>query len=411
MGLFSKIFSGFRRREIYKYFESLSNYTPVFTTFDGGIYEMELTRAAIHSFANACGKLKPEIHGAAHANLEKILQYQPNPYMDTSKFLYRLATIFSVKNNAFIVPLMDDGGEITGYYPVLPVNAEVLEIEGAAFIRFTFANGERAAIEYSEVGHLTQFQYKDDFFGSDNEPLKNTLQLIHTQNQGIENAVKNSAVVRFLARIANKIAPERVKIERDRFAEENFTAANKSGLIVHDATFTDFTPIESKPYTVNPAQMKLINENVFNYFGVNEKILQNSFDGDQWNAFYQGKIEPFALRLSLALTNMTYTQRELAHGNKIVLTSNRLQHTSDKTKMEFSTSLVDRGIVTPNEARDLWGLSPVEGGDVRIVRREYVEADKLGLRDLAIKQELGKETNPEDLEPENKEGEEDAANS
>ena len=406
MGLFSNIFGNAKKKAVYKYFESLSSYAPAFTTFDGGVYEMELTRAAIHAFANACSKLKPEVHGVAYESLAKTLQFQPNPYMDTSKFLYRLATIFSVKNNAFIVPITDKYDRITGYYPVLPSDAELLDIDGVAYMRFTFATGERAAIEYSRVGHLTQFQFQDDFFGSDNSAMKHTLQLIHTQNEGIVNAVKNSAVVRFLAKIANKISPEKIEEERDRFAERNFTAKNKSGLIVHDATFTEFVPIESKPYTVNAAQMKLINENVFNYFGVNEDILQNKFDGDKWNAFYQGKIEPFAIRLSLALTNMTYTQREIAHGNRIAMTTNRLQHTSDNTKMEFSTSLVDRGVVTPNEARELWGLSAIKGGDIRIIRRDYVEADKMGLRDLEIKENLSAETKPD----ETIEGEDDANN-
>ena len=406
MGLFSNIFRSPKQREVYKYFESLSAYTPVFTTFDGGVYEMELTRAAIHAFANACSKLKPEVSGAAYQNLQNILQFQPNPYMDTSKFLYRLATIFSVKNNAFIVPIEDRYGSTTGYYPVLPSDAEIVDVDGVAYIRFTFANGDRVAIEYSKVGHLTQFQYQDDFFGSDNAAMKHTLQLIHAQNQGIVNAIKNSAVVRFLAKIANKLAPEKVIEERDNFAKNNFSADNQSGLIVHDATFAEFTPVESKPYTVNAAQMKLIQDNVHNYFGTNENILQNKFDEDGWNAFYSGKIEPFVIRLSLVLTNMTYSRKELSHGNRIDLTTNRLQHVSSKTKMEFSTSLVDRGVVTPNEARELWGLAAIDGGDTRIIRRDYVEADKMGLRDLETLQNL--ETDPTANEP--TEGEDDANN-
>jgi len=402
VGLFSKLFGGIKKSEVCKYFEGLSSYTPVFTTFDGGVYEMELTRAAIHAFANACSKLNPEIHGTSYESLKNVLQFQPNPYMDTAKFLYRIATIVSVQNNAFIVPMLDDGESIVGYFPILPSDAEVMEVDGVAYMRFTFANGDRAAIEYSKVGHITQFQFEDDFFGSDNSPIKHTMQLIHTQNEGIKNAIKNSAVVRFLARIAQKLDPKKVEAERDLFAERNLTNKNQSGLIVHDATFTDLTPIESKPYTANPAERKLIRENVFYYFGVNEKILQNNFTGEEWAAFYSGKIEPFALRLSLVLTNMTFTKRAIAHENRITLTSNRLQHMSDSAKMEFSTSLVDRGIVTINESREVWGLAPVEGGDVRITRREYVEADKMGLRDLELKKELG-------LEVEKTEGSEDDA--
>ncbi|MEG2295879.1 MAG: phage portal protein, partial [Oscillospiraceae bacterium] len=81
-------------------FKTLSAYTPFFTSYDGGLYEMELTRAAIHSFACACSKLKPEFTGEAYKNLEQTLQFKPNPFMDTTKFIYRIATILAVNNTA-----------------------------------------------------------------------------------------------------------------------------------------------------------------------------------------------------------------------------------------------------------------------------------------------------------------------
>ncbi|MCL1924538.1 MAG: phage portal protein, partial [Defluviitaleaceae bacterium] len=386
MGLWDKLFGGRGRNEtaeteVHNYFKALTAYTPVFTTWEGGLYEAELTRAAIHSFANSASKLKPEIQGSAYKSLANTLQFKPNPFMNTSQFLYRIATILSVNNNAFIVPLEDEYSNITGYYPILPSNVEVIDIGGVAYLRYTFESGERAVIEYSRVGVITSHQFKDDFFGSDNSAVKPTLQLINIQNQGIINAVKNSANIRFLARIANKIKPEAIKEERERFAAENFSEDNTSGLIISDATFADLKQVESKPYTVNAAQMKLINENVYNYFGINENILQNKFTEEEWNAFYQGKIEPFAIQLSLALSNMTYTERELAHGNKIVLTTNRLQYVSNNTKMQISTQLFDRAIVSLNDARDLWGLAAVNNGDKRYIRREYTEIDFLNSND------------------------------
>jgi HK97 family phage portal protein len=404
VGLFSKLFGNRLKRELDSYFKTLTAYTPVFTTFDGGIYEMELTRAAIHSFANSCSKLKPEIHGSAYKNLERVLQFAPNPFMDTSKFLYRIATILSVNNNAFIVPIEDIEGNITGYYPILPSNVEVMDREGVAYLRFTFATGERTAIEYSKVGHLTQFQFDDDFFGNSNAPLKHTLNLIHAQNEGIVNAVKNSAVIRFIGRIATTLKPDDLKKERERFSEENLSNKNETGFMVYDSKFADVKQLENKPYTVNAAQMKLINENVFNYFGISESILQNRFTEDEWAAYYQGKIEPFSIQLSLALTNMTFTRNELAHGNRIELTTNRLQHASNRTKMEFSTSLIDRGVVVPNEARELWGLPEIEGGDERIIRRDYVKAAMMDMRDREIQENLNSTTETE----ENTGGENDA---
>ncbi len=378
MGLFEKIFGRRQQKiEVQNYFKTLSAYTPVFTNYNGGLYEMELTRAAVHAFALACSKLKPEMMGTARKTLGKRLQYRPNPYMDTSKFLYRLATILACNNNAFIVPMEDEMGLIQGYYPLLPEQCEVVDVNGEAYLRYTFSNGQRAAIEFARVGVINQFQYTDDFFGEDNKALYPTMQLIHTQNQGIINGVKNSANIRFLAKIANILNPEDIKKERNRFTEDNLSADNKSGMIIYDGKFADLKQVESKPFVVNSAQMAQINENVFNYFGVNAAILQNKFTEDEWNAFYEGKIEPFAIQLSLVMSNMTFTPAQIERGNGIMFSANRLQYASNQTKLNVSTQLFDRGLLTRNGVMDIWNMPRVEGGDKYYIRKEYAEVSKL----------------------------------
>ena len=379
MGLFEKIFpKQEKEKQVDSYFKTLNAYTPAFTNYSGGLYEMELTRAAIHSFANLCSKLKPEIQGSAYKNLEKILQFKPNPYMDTSKFIYRLATILSVNTTAFIIPLYaEDYETIIGYYPILPQRTEVVEVGGDAWLRYTFANGNKAAIELSRVGILTQYQYKDDFFGDGNEALMPTLNLLDIQKQGIEEGIKQSAMIRFMAKLGTVSRPEDIKRERDRFSADNLSSDNLSGVMMFDSRYSEVKQLDSKPFIVDAEQMKIIQENVFNYFGVNQKILQNNFSEDDWNAFYEGKIEPFSLQLSLVMSNMTFTQKELAFGNQIIFTSNRMQYASNKTKLEVSTQLFDRGILSQNQIMDIWNMAHVADGDKRYIRREYTEVDKL----------------------------------
>lgn len=351
---------------------------------------MELTRAAIHAQASLCSKLKPEITGTAYKHLERKLQYKPNPFQDTAGFLYRLSTILDVRNNAFIVPIEDELGCITGYYPVMPENCEVLEYEGAPYLRYTFSNGQRAAIEFEKVGILNKFQYRDDFFGEDNAALKPTMQLIHTQNQGIINGVKNSASIRFLAKIANMIKPEDISAERKRFTEENLSADNQSGMIIYDNKFSDLKQIDSKPFTVNALQMSQIKENVFQYFGTNENILQNKFSEDEWNAYYEGRVEPFAIRLSLVMSNMTFSERQLGFGNAITWTANRLQYASNQTKLNISTQLFDRGLLNRNGVMDIWNMAHVEGGEEYWIRKEYAKVSEIGKgEDDASLQETG----------------------
>ena len=379
LGLIDKLFpKKAQEKEVEGYFKTLTTYNPAFTSYAGGIYEMELTRAAIHSFASLASKLKPEIQGSAYKNLEKTLQFKPNPWMDTTKFIYRLATILSVDTTAFIIPLYArDYETIVGYYPLLPQRTEIVEVSGEPWLRYEFSNGQRAAIEFDRVGILTQYQYKDDFFGSSNKAMNPTLSLLDMQKQGMEEGIKQSAMIRFMAKLGQALRPEDIKKERERFSADNLSADNNTGVMMFDAKYSDVKQIDSKPFIVDAEQMKLIQTNVYNYFGVNEDILQNKYDEETFNAFYEGKIEPFALQLGLVMSNMTFTTKELAFGNQIMFSSNRLQYASNKTKLEVSTQLFDRGILDTNQIMDIWNLPHVKDGDKRYIRREYTEIDKI----------------------------------
>ena len=379
MGLLDKIFTRpAQSKQVEGYFKTLNAYSPSFTTYHGGLYEMELTRAAIHSFATLCSKLKPEIQGSAYKNLEKTLQFKPNQFMDTTKFIYRLATILSVDTTAFIIPLYgEDYKTIVGYYPILPQRTELMQFNGEPWIRYTFSNGEKAVMEFDKVGVLTQHQYKNDFFGDGHNALSPTLGLLDMQKQGMEEGIKQSAMIRFMAKVGQTLRPEDIAKERTRFSDDNLSSDNLTGVMMFDAKYSDVKQIDSKPFIIDADQMKLIQTNVYNYFGTNEKILQNSYSEEEFNAYYEGKIEPFSLQLSLVMTNMTFTSHERAFGNQIYFTSNRMQYASNATKLQVSTQLFDRGILTTNQVNDIWNMMPVEGGDKRYIRREYIEVDKL----------------------------------
>jgi len=359
------------------YFSTLSAYTPSFTSYSGGLYEAMQTRAAIHAFANHCSKLKPEVVGSGNPQLKRLLQYKPNPYMTTSQFLYRVATIFACTNNCFIVPLYSEmTDDITGFYPLMPNRTELVHVNGEPYLRYSFANGQKAAIEYSKVGHITQMQFDHDFFGASNaEALKPTLDMIHIQNQGIVEAVKNGASLRFLAKLAQTLKPSTLDAERRALRESNLSAENNGGFLLVDAKYEDVKQINSQPYVVDEKQMDLIQRNIHNYFGTNDHILQNSYSEDEYNAWYESKIEPFAVQLGMALTNMTFTDREVSFGNEIMFSANRLQYASTASKLAITQQLFDRGIMSQNDVCDVWQLPHVEDGDRRFIRGEYINTD------------------------------------
>lgn len=380
MSLFDFIFKNRPKVDDRKYqgvFKLLNGYTPVFTTRGGGIYESELIRAAIHIRSTHISKLKVEIMGAAKPALQSKLKHGPNQFQTWSQFLYRLNTILDVHNTAFICPVYDQYGEPSGIYTPLPSRCEVVQYGNTPYLRYHFSNGDVAAVELAYCGIMTKYQYKHDLFGESNASLFPTMELIDIQDQGIKEGVKSAASYRFMAQYSTFSKVEDLAKERKRFTAENFARdAESGGILLFPNTYQNIQQINSKPWIVDADQMKIIKANVFEYFNVNEDVLESKAFGDAWAAFYEGVVEAFAIQFSEVVTKMLYTFREQSQGNAIMATSNRLQYMSSSEKLNMCSQMLDRGIITRNDAREIWNLPPVEGGDVFVIRGEYYNADE-----------------------------------
>ena len=377
MGAFGKLFGKIKvKKQLGAFFELLDGYTPVFNTYDGGVYEMELTRACIHTFASHCSKLQPVVTGPDSKGIQTILDGKPNMFMTCSQFLYKVATIYETQNTCFIVPVLDSFDRIVGYYPVMPNTTELREQNGAPFLVYTFGNGEKAAIELERVGVVSKFLYGHDFMGENNSALEPTLQLLSTQVQGISEGVKNSASFRFMATVSNFTKGKDLAAERKQWVQDNL-GPDAGGLALFPNTYTGVQQVQTAAKVVDPEQMKIIENRVYTYFGNNEKVLLNQATGDDWSAYYEGKIEPFTVQLSQAMTAMSYSHNERTRKNGIVWTANRLQYATNNEKLQISSQMFDRGILSVNQVMDIWNLPHVEDGDKRYIRKEYTEISQL----------------------------------
>ncbi len=388
MGLLEKIFGKKADEAPPKasgYFSTLSSYAPVFTTYDGGVFEMALTRAAVNAIATQCSKLEPFVTGAANRQIESALRQKPNPYMDKTKFLYRTCAILEAKTTCFVFPMRDAYGRINGFYPALPSTAAAYSVQGELWYEIRFPNGQSVLEPATNVGVLTKVQLENELFGDGNRAIEPTMQLIDAQNQAINSAIENSASIDWLVKVAGQSRPEDIAAKRDEFAAGNLSKSNTTGVMAYDNTWENVTPIDRKQYTVDAEQMKLIENNVFNYFGVNEEILQNKFNEDVWNAFYESKVEPFQQQLSLVLTNMTYSDRERAQGNAISFMSSAIDYMSNQTKATLCQSMTDRGAMNADEFRAKFGMPPVPDGMGQqfAIRGEYILAANLATNTVA----------------------------
>ena len=374
MGLFEKIFPKKNQALVGSRWEPLTAYKAMFSAWGGDIYESELVRSAIDCLARNSAKLRPEFTGAAKQKLIRQLKNKPNEFQSWYQFLYRLRTIYEIQNNAIIVPMLDKYDQVTGIFPVLPSSCEVVEYKGVEYLRYHFSNNQVGAIELSRCGLVTKHQYKNDIFGDRNTALNSTMALIDINKQGIKEAIKASASFRFMAQMINFATDADIAAERKRFVETNFKA-DSGELLLFSNKVGQIHQIDSKPYSIDDKQMEQISKSVFNYFGVSEEAVQNKLVGDAAAAFYEGAIEPFAIQASEAITFMLYTPIEINTGNSFMFSANRIQFMSNGDKLNFVTSMADRGLATINELRDVLNMPPVEGGDRLIARGEYYYMD------------------------------------
>lgn len=355
------------------YFKTFTAYAPVFTTWSGGIYEAELTRSAIESGADHASKLKPEVAGTAQKQATKSLRLKPNPWQTTPQFIRRIWTILQVCETCIVVPVTDTHGNHVGYWPTLPQLCEVYDVNGDAWVKLVFPDGSSMLIEWSRVGVLTRHQYRSDLFGDGANALQPTLELMHAQNEAEKNAIKQGAAVRFVGKFAMNLDVEEMRKRQKEFNEQNLSAENAGGIAVYDRGFEDVIQVKPNSYTVDTAQMERIEKSVYRYFGTNEDIVLNRADEETFNSFYEGRIEPFAVQLGTALTAMTFTAQEIARGNEITFSANRLEFASNQTKLQVATALFDRGIWCGNDVADVFQTAHYDGGEKHVIRGEYID--------------------------------------
>ena len=354
-------------------FSTISEPNPISTTFSGSVYEQELIRACIDRFATACSKLDPSYEGT-HKNIERIIKTTPNEVMTWPQFLYRCATLTDALNTCAIVPAYArDLQTISGIYPLMYDYAELVDFYGEPWVKFYTAGDDTEpshCIELRNVAFLTRYQFKSDVFGTEMAPAS-TLDLMKAQVEAQKSAIKAGARVRWMGQVSSRMDEKELDKKRKRFVESNLGIDNDGGILVYDQTFSSVEQVKNQSYVIDSEEMERIQDNVFSYYGTNKAILQNDYEPNKWAAYYEGKVEPWALQISEGITRMLFTQTQRLK-NHVDFSSSRLQYAAMAEKRNMIRDMVDRGLMTLNEGRRILQMSPVEGGDVYVIRGEYL---------------------------------------
>lgn len=337
--------------------KEIGGYTASFFGFGTDIYANDVVRSCIRTLAEHTSKANVKVKG--DKRLEKIIQLRPNIYMNGKDFLYKVRTLLEINNIVFIYIMRDDRDRCVGLYP-MPNCRQMESVEdnrGVLYIKFRYPE-LTITHEWSNLAVLRKDYNSNDVFSDNNYALLNSLELLTTTNEGMANAIKSTANLRgILKSTKSMLSDEDVKRNKERFVADYMNLTNTSGIVSLDST-QEFKELNITPAIANYKSVEELRLNIYRYFGVNESIITSQAKSDEWQAFYEGKIEGFLIALSLELTYKIFGTGE----REVMFEANRMQYLSVAEKLAF-VQMVDRKAMSPNEWRQIMNMAPVDGGD------------------------------------------------
>lgn len=356
-----------------------------YTTWRGAAaWDNDTYRAAVDAICRNAGKLKGRHvitdaqgrHTAGNPTITRLLETAPNPLMSAYDFLYRLTADLYLNGNAFALIDRDARGNVAGFYPVTASGVEWLTDEaGRIYLRFRFRSGKTAVFPYADIVHIRRHYATDELMGDSDAAIRGAVELAEAQNNGAITAIQSGAQLRGILKYTSIQSPEMLQKSRDQFVADFLTMGNNGGVVVTDAK-QDFSPIDSRPANIDPAQAEAVAQRIYAYLGVSKNIVQAAYSEDEFGAFYESVLEPLAVQLSESFTTKVFTPRERAYGNEIVFDGGRMLFASNSTKLSLIEKLAPMGMLTLNECRSILNLSPVPDGDTRLQSLNYVDAAK-----------------------------------
>ncbi|WP_081378492.1 phage portal protein [Clostridium perfringens] len=401
MGFFKNMINKYRN---YVYAKMLSGETPIFSQFGEDIYASDIVKNCIRCTADEMSKLKPkhirilaeDKQQTINSSINRLLKVSPNPLMTISEFLEKCVWLRETTYNCFIYPqfyINYSGKRIyTGFYPLNPRNVDFLEDEsGTLFIKFTFGNGMEVTLKYSNIIHWRKDFSFNEFMGgnaqgqADNRELLKILNINNTITEGLDKAVKSSLTINGIVKINTLLDDENQQKERAKFERQLQTS--QSGILALDMKSDFISLSRNNPVVIDKNILEFVEAKILNRYGVSFPILTGDFTDEQYQAFYDKKLEPMINSLGQAFNKCLFTDREIDMGNEVIFYPQKLLFTNTKNKIAVGDILGNRGALTDNQLLELFGYPPFEGGDIRHMSLNYINRD---LADSYQAQKAGK---------------------
>lgn len=393
MGLISYLKSKFTDL---KYANTLNGNTPIFSQFGDNIYSSDIVQSVLDCIVQEMTKLNARhvrtTEGKDRVPVNSSIQHllkEPNEIMTWSDFMSKIIWNLFLNYNSLVYPVYEkvknaDGTTTKRYialYPLQPRKVEFMEDStGTLFVNLQFKNMKEFTLPYEDIIHIRYKYSFNEFLGGnengqpDNEALLKLLSMNNNLMEGVLSAMKTSFNINGILKSGTMLDREKVQKMVDNFNEQ--LKNNESGILGVDGK-SEYVPITKKIQAVDPETLKFIDERILRTWGVSMPILKGDYTKDQYEAFYQKKLEPLIIAISQAFTKTLFTEREKQLGNEIIFLPKALIFMNTTQVLEAIRILGDAGDLWENEKRIALGLEPLpELEGIRMQSLNYINVDQ-----------------------------------
>ena len=299
-------------------------------------------------------------------SLYRVLKYRPNPNMTSFEWRQMAFMDALQRGNHYSQIIRNGVGDVVGLYPLIADNMEVaLRVNGQKVYIYRPSKGPKILLKSNEVFHFKGLPDKSGLVGLNPiEYNRKAIKLSMTTEQfGInffENGANGSGVLK-TPKVLSDEAYERLR----KSFEEKYQGLANSGrpIILEDGL--EYVRLslsnEDSQYLATRGFQKAEIASIFKVplYMLNDmsKATFNNMEQMGIN-FVINTLNPWAVRFEQAVTNYLLRENEWDR-YYAKFKFNSLMRGDHKSRSEYYRTLINSGVMTPNEARKLEDMDPM----------------------------------------------------
>ena len=391
--------------------EVLSDSRAVFSSFGTDIYASDFVSSCVDRIASEISKIevvsvisKENQISRLNDDISRLFRDGVNELQTAKDFLSCCEWLRRKDKNCFIYPQWElvksaNGNEFkryTAFYPLAPVSVELGHFENGDWaIKFYWRDGSSDILPYDSIIHLrwrrgtsTLMGGGNDYGASDDSDTLKALQTLDEILQGLPKMIQNSLSLQGVLSVKTVLDRESLKDAGKNFEER--IKKSESGIVAIGLD-GDYTPINKAMPAIPDGVLKFLKDIIRERYGISQAILDGDFNGTQHAAFFQNCIEDFMVEFEQTFTNRLFTPREKDVGHRIKCYYSRVAYMDASEKRELANLAKDTGLMTLNEIRELYGLSPLPDGEGnrRLQSLNYVATNLVDKYQLESDEDVG----------------------